>query len=56
MVQVAYAGPVQDCVVEVEGHAISLRVHVAGGRWRIGDRAALTFPETAAAVPMDEAA
>jgi ABC-type Fe3+/spermidine/putrescine transport system ATPase subunit len=56
LVQVAYAGPVQDCIVEVEGHPVSLRVHVPGGRWRIGDRAALSFPETAAVVPMEEAA
>src|SRR5579859_3516176 len=45
LTQVAYAGPVQDCIVEVEGHPVSLRVHVPGGRWRTGDRASLVFPE-----------
>ena len=56
LVQVAYAGAVQDCIVAVDGVAGSLRVHVPGGRWRVGDRAALIFPESAAVVPMDDRA
>jgi ABC-type Fe3+/spermidine/putrescine transport system ATPase subunit len=54
LVQVAYAGPVQDCIVAVEGHSVTLRVHVPGGRWRMGDRAGLVFPESAAVVPLDD--
>src|SRR5262249_24566984 len=55
LTQVAYAGPVQDCLVAVEGHAVNLRVHVPGGRWRAGDRALIGFPETAAVVPAEAA-
>jgi putative spermidine/putrescine transport system ATP-binding protein/spermidine/putrescine transport system ATP-binding protein len=54
LAQVAYAGPVQDCIVEVDGHPVALRVHVPGGSWRTGDRASLVFPESVAVVPMDD--
>ncbi len=56
VVQAAYAGPVQDCIVETAVPPLRLRVHVPAGGWRVGDRAALVFPESAAVVPAAEAA
>ena len=55
IVQVAYAGPVQDCIVAIEGAPLTLRVHVPAGHWRIGDRSQLVLPERVPVVAADAA-
>ena len=45
---VTYAGPFQDCIVEMEQSGVALRAHVAVRPWQIGDRVAVRLPAQAA--------
>ena len=48
LTHVTYAGPFQDCIVEMEPSGLALRAHVAVRPWHIGDRVAVRLPAQAA--------
>src|SRR5262249_10820764 len=56
LTHVTYAGPFQDCIVEMEASGFSLRAHVPVRPWQIGERVAVRLPERAAVLPGDGAA
>jgi ABC-type Fe3+/spermidine/putrescine transport system ATPase subunit len=48
LTHVTYAGPFQDCIVEMEQSGVALRAHVAVRPWQVGDRVAVRLPAQAA--------
>jgi len=48
LTHVTYAGPFQDCIVELEPSGLLLRAHVPVRPWHIGERVAVRLPARAA--------
>jgi ABC-type Fe3+/spermidine/putrescine transport system ATPase subunit len=48
LTHVTYAGPFQDCIVELEPSGLLLRAHVPVRPWQIGERVAVRLPARAA--------
>jgi len=53
LTHVTYAGPFQDCIVEMEQGGLRLRAHVPVRPWHIGERVAVRLPEQAAVLAGD---